>query len=85
MRPHRLVLLPGLGADERLFQAQRAAIPELEVPAWPDPVPGESLREFAARAAEAVPAGEGLYLGGSSFGGMVALEMAARVRPKGCS
>ena len=30
----RLVLIPGLGADERLFDAQRKAFPELHVPAW---------------------------------------------------
>jgi pimeloyl-ACP methyl ester carboxylesterase len=78
----RLVLLPGLGADAALFDPQRAAFPDLEVPAWPDPHPGETLPAFAARVAERVEPGDGLVLGGVSFGGMVALEMARVLRPR---
>lgn len=78
----RLVLLPGLGADERLFAAQRAAFPGLSVPSWPTPRRGESLRDFARRVAGSLPAGEAPYVGGASLGGMVALEMAGLLRPK---
>lgn len=78
-----IVLLPGLGADYRLFDSQRAVFPNLVVPAWPAVQPGDSLSAFAARLAEAIPASNCLYLGGSSFGGMVALELAARVQPRG--
>jgi len=78
-----VVLLPGLGADRRLFGPQEAVVDDLVVPAWPEPKPRESLPEFAARLADSVPRSECLYLGGSSFGGMVALELAALLRPKG--
>jgi pimeloyl-ACP methyl ester carboxylesterase len=79
----KIVLLPGLGADERLFRLQQAAIPGLVVPPWPIPQPEDSLTTFAVRLANAIPRHEPLYLGGSSFGGMVALELAALLRPRG--
>src|SRR5215510_13793278 len=70
-----VVLLPGLGADERLFAPQRAVLPGLIVPRWPEPRRDDSLPRFAARLADAVPKSDDLFLGGSSFGGMVALEL----------
>lgn len=79
----RIVLLPGLGADHRLFEEQKAALPNVVVPSWPELDPNESLPAFAKRVAESLPKSELLYVGGSSFGGMVALEVAALLRPKG--
>lgn len=77
------MLLPGLGADERLFQGQRKAFPNLVVPPWPRWRSDDSLASFAGRLAEAIPDARSLYLGGASFGGMVALELAAHVKAKG--
>jgi pimeloyl-ACP methyl ester carboxylesterase len=78
-----LVLLPGLGADSRLFAPQRAIAPDLMVPPWPPPIEDDSLPAFAKRLVDAIPTSPCLYLGGSSFGGMVAMELAALLRPKG--
>lgn len=78
-----VVLLPGLGADQRLFESQRAVLPELVVPPWPVPQAHDSLAGFAARLAHAIPRSDRLIIGGSSFGGMVALELAALLQPKG--
>ena len=76
----RIVLLPGLGADARLFDAQRRAFPGLEVPAWLEPAARETLPAYARRMAASLSrAEEGLVLGGVSFGGMVACEMARHV------
>lgn len=77
-----LVLLPGLGADPRQFEAQRRAFPSLRTPSWIANREGESLAEYAARMVEQVGLTPGSVIGGSSFGGMVALEMARRVRPR---
>lgn len=76
------MLIPGLGADERLFIHQREAFPDLHVPPWLDVRPGEPLESFGRRMAGALAPPEAPYvLGGASFGGMVALEMSRHLRP----
>ena len=74
-----VVLLPGLGADHRLFRSQHAVLPDIVIPAWPPTGADDSLASFAGRFVDSIPKADGLYLGGSSFGGMVALELAALV------
>jgi len=79
-----LFLLSGMGADERLFAAQAAAIPQLRVPPWLMPRPDETLAGYAARFADGLrPAGP-CFIGGASFGGCVALEMARHLDVLGC-
>ena len=77
-----LVLLPGLGADHRLFARQQEAFPELRIPQWLPPQPSESLSSYATRLAAQVAVTRPLILGGCSFGGMVAYEMARALRPE---
>lgn len=74
-----------MGADERVFAPQRDVFPGLVVPRWPAPLPGESLAGYAARLAARVDTGRPCFIGGASFGGMVAVE-AARHLPRvlGC-
>ena len=67
-----VILLPGLGADERLFVSQRDVWPDLVVPRWLRPELGEDLARYAARLAEQLLVSRPLVLGGCSFGGMVA-------------
>lgn len=76
-----LMLFPGLGADGRLFEAQRAEFPGLEVPPWLDPLEEETLPEYAARLAETVEVKRPLVLGGVSFGGMIACELSVHLKP----
>ena len=85
MKPvYELILLPGLGADHRLFEAQRQEFPRLTVPAWIPPRKKESLPDYAARMAETVRPSRDmpLILGGVSFGGMMAYEMARYLHPE---
>lgn len=79
----QLILLPGLGADYRLFEPQRRVFPQLNVPAWIPPRKGESLPQYAARMAEAVAPSRDvpLVLGGVSLGGMMAYEMSRHLKP----
>lgn len=77
----RLVLLPGLGADHRMFEPQRREFPDLHVPPWIRPEPEESLGHYAGRLAEQVDRSGPLVLGGASLGGMVAWEMARHLKP----
>ena len=79
----QLILLPGLGADHRLFEPQRRAFPQLIVPPWLPPRRKESLPDYAARMVDTVaPSRDApLVLGGVSFGGMLAYEMARHLKP----
>jgi pimeloyl-ACP methyl ester carboxylesterase len=79
----QLILLPGLGADYRLLEPQRAAFPQMVVPPWIPPGKNESLPSYAARMAETIARSyeSPLILGGVSFGGMLAYEMARIVKP----
>ena len=73
-------LIPGLGADERVFRGVHLPGPTTVLP-WLRPQSAtEPLRHYAARLAEAVPASQPCWLVGVSFGGLLALEM-GRLRP----
>lgn len=73
-------LIPGLGADERVFRGLRLPGP-VTVLHWLPPIsPTEPLRHYAARLAEAVPLSQPCWLVGVSFGGLLALEI-GRLRP----
>ena len=80
--PFQLVLFPGLGTDRRLFEPQRSAFPDLWVPPWIVPKRKETLPDYAARMAETIVPRRPTVLGGASFGGMVAYEMARHVEPE---
>jgi pimeloyl-ACP methyl ester carboxylesterase len=71
-----VVLLPGMAADDRLFEPQRRAFPNLIVPPWIEPEPWEPLSSYARRMAARLNSSGLLLIGGVSFGGIVALEMA---------
>jgi pimeloyl-ACP methyl ester carboxylesterase len=80
--PFQLILLPGLGGDQRQFEPQRTAFPDLLVPPWIVPRKKETLVDYAARLAQTIAPTRPHVLGGSSFGGMVAYEMARHLRPQ---
>ena len=42
--PLPIILLSGMAADERLFESQLAAFPNLRVQPWIPPLPGEFPR-----------------------------------------
>lgn len=83
-QPFPIVLLSGMAADARLFEEQLAAFPNVRVPPWITPFPDESLRTYAARLAQTVDPGCRCIIGGASFGGIVALEMAAHLQTAAC-
>ncbi len=92
--PARIVLFPGLGADPRMFAAQKAVFgDDLECPGWLMPVAGEAFDDYVGRWAREIKSGvkpgvkpgagddRVLFLGGVSFGGMVAMQMARHLNP----
>jgi pimeloyl-ACP methyl ester carboxylesterase len=80
----RLILLPGMTADSRLFRLQRTALPCLSTPDWIEPDSREPLAAYAQRFAQSIGQTGPCFVGGVSFGGMVALEMAAHLRAEAC-
>jgi pimeloyl-ACP methyl ester carboxylesterase len=79
-----LILLPGMGADARMFAALRADLPQIVTPPWIEPARRESLILYARRLATTIDPGQPCYVGGASFGGVVALEMAAALHARAC-
>ena len=79
-----LILLSGMGADERLFRRQKEALPDLRLPGWIAPERGDDLPRYAQRLAASIDPGGPCFVGGASFGGMIALEMARHLDVRGC-
>jgi pimeloyl-ACP methyl ester carboxylesterase len=80
----RLVLFAGLAADPRLYDVQRRAFPSVKLPAWPPHLRGETIQGYSRRLAATIPASPGpLFLGGLSFGAVVALEAARHLPAAG--
>lgn len=71
-----IILFSGMAADERLFESQSAIFANLRVQPWQSPLPDESLRAYAARLSLLANPGRPCIVGGASFGGVVALEVA---------
>lgn len=82
MSTPRLVFFPGMGADERLFEPQRAWGLKLEVPAMPIPERGDTLSRYARRLVDTLSLDSDCIIGGVSFGGMLACEVAAVCNPR---
>ena len=72
-----LILLPGLGADARMFSALHSDLAQLVTPPWIEPLRGESVAGYARRFAAVIDPGRPCFIGGTSFGGVVAQEVAA--------
>lgn len=69
-------MLPGMGTDERIFGPQRAAGLEFETPALPDPYPSDTIATYARRIRDQLRLDGPCVVGGVSFGGMIAYELA---------
>ena len=84
--PGRLILLPGLGSTAAVFDRQRKAFGDrLETPDFIPHQHGESVAAYAQRWARQLsrPGDKRpVFLGGVSFGGMLAQEMAMYLEPK---
>ncbi len=83
-KPPPLLLLSGMGADERVFAAQLQDLPQLMVPKWITPEAGESIARYADRLAVHINPGAPCFIGGASFGGFVALELVRHLDVLGC-
>jgi pimeloyl-ACP methyl ester carboxylesterase len=76
-----LFLVPGVGGDARLFAAQRIAR-DVRPVFWIEPRTHETLADYSKRLAESLATPDIFDIGGSSMGGMIALEMARHLSPQ---
>ena len=65
-----------------LYDPQRTLPARIEIPAWPRAELHESMRDYARRLAATIEPGDDLYVGGMSFGAMLALEIASMLTPR---
>jgi pimeloyl-ACP methyl ester carboxylesterase len=77
-----LLLLPGMGADESLYHGPWRALPDTRFLNWPEYRGERTLPQVAQRIIREYSLTSQDIPGGSSLGGMVALEIAAEL---GCS
>lgn len=77
----RLILFPGLAADERMYSKLTELPLEVVTPRLLIPEAGESMASYARRHAEWLSIGENDIVGGCSFGSMVASEICRQRSP----
>jgi pimeloyl-ACP methyl ester carboxylesterase len=82
MAVDRIIMFPGLGADPRLLAPQQAGGLPIESPEWIMPGRGDDLPAYARRICDALRPEGDFAIGGVSFGGMVACELAQLCKPK---
>jgi len=85
--PGRLILLPELGLDSKIFEQQARVFGRALVqPNWINPRENETIHDYALRWAETfkpLPDDQTpLLLGGLSIGGIFALEMSKLLKPQ---
>jgi pimeloyl-ACP methyl ester carboxylesterase len=75
---HQVVIyvLPGMGADQRMYSGPWRELEGARFLDWPTPCLDDTIEALARRMVEKEGIEEGAVLIGSSFGGMVACEMA---------
>lgn len=78
----KIYLIPGLGADGRLFTGLREEGLEFEVLEFIRPKKGESLHEYAGRLAEPIDQSQPFIVGGVSLGGIISVEVARHKQPE---
>ena len=78
---HRIYLIPGQGADERLFSELKLEKCETYVLKFPVPEKDELLPRYAKRMAEQIDTTQPFSIVGVSLGGMIAVEMSKFLDP----
>lgn len=80
--PLKIILLPGLAANEQIFRNPIPQIPGIKVANWQVPEKEESLEHYCKRMAENWHIDEKTIIGGASFGGIIACQIAMYHKPK---
>lgn len=78
----KIYLLPGLGADERMYEFQRTILPDAEFLPYTADWKGESITSYAQKMLRNIDVSQPYILIGTSLGGIVASEMAKISKPE---
>lgn len=74
----------GMTPEVRIFEGILSHLPNAKIVNWIEPVPRESMEQYASRLADTIHTNEPPVVCGVSFGGIVAQELAARLNAKAC-
>jgi pimeloyl-ACP methyl ester carboxylesterase len=77
----KIYLIPGLGADARMYMPQLKVLSNALVLEHRKPLKGETLVQYAKRLSAEVDTSEPFILIGTSLGGIIAIEMARIIHP----
>ncbi len=77
-----IYLIPGLGADKRMYAHQLKVLPHAKVLEHLKPITGQSLTEYALRVAQEIDASKPFALVGTSLGGIISMELSRILKPE---
>ncbi len=76
-----IYLIPGLGADKRMYTHQLKVLPNALVLEHLEPIRGETLTRYAERMAAGIDTSTPFALVGTSLGGIVSVELSRILKP----
>ena len=79
-----LWLFTGMTPDRRIYTRLLPLLPNASVVPWITPRANEPLQRYAERLSESLAEGGPCYVGGTSFGGIIAQEVGRLVSARGC-
>lgn len=77
-----IYLIPGLGADKRMYAQQLKVWPQARVLEHLAPIKGQSLANYAVRLAGEIDDSRPFALVGTSLGGIVCMELSRILKPQ---
>ena len=77
-----IYLIPGLGADKRMYAQQLKVLPNAIVLEHLDPKIAETLPQYAARISEGIDTSAPFALVGTSLGGIISIELSRILKPE---
>ena len=80
--PTKVYLIPGLGADGRMYEPQMRILKRYEVLEHQKPLPGEDIKKYAKRLSAKIDTSEPFILIGTSLGGILSMEIARLLKPE---
>ena len=78
----QIYLIPGLGADGRMYGPQMKIMPDAIVLENQKPLKGETLAEYSTRLAGKIDISKPFIIIGTSLGGIIAMELSRILKPE---